>query len=129
MAPEQRADAHRGWRHMFVRDLELGAKIGVHTHERRDTQPVRINVDLSVAESGPIGDDLANVVCYEEIVEAIKAIIAAGHINLVETLAERIAEACLVEARVMAARVRVEKLDVIAEAASVGVEIERIKQP
>ena len=122
------ADAARRIRHVFVRDLELGAKIGVHTFERTTTQPVRINVDLAVDEAAyrPT-DELADVVCYEDIVDAIKAIIAQGHVNLVETLAERIADRCLIDPRIEAVRVRVEKLHVIAEAASVGVEIERLR--
>ena len=120
------ADAAPSFRRLFVRDLVLGAKIGVHTHERADSQCVRINVDLSVAEGErPPSDRLDEVVCYEDIVEGIKAIVAAGHINLVETLAERVAAMCLHDARVVNARIRVEKLDVIPEAASVGVEIER----
>ncbi|OYV35424.1 MAG: diguanylate cyclase, partial [Acidocella sp. 20-61-6] len=50
---------------------------------------------------------------------------AAGHVQLVETLAERLCEVCLADARVLIARVRVEKLDVFADAASAGVEVER----
>jgi len=65
------------------------------------------------------------VVCYAEIVAGVREIVAAGHINLVETLAERIAARCLSDGRVRSARVRIEKLDVFADAASVGVEIER----
>ena len=121
-----RADgAAIGVRHVFVRDLELGAKIGVHTFERVTTQPVRLSVDLFVEDEGSRSDQLNDVVCYEDIVEGIKSIIAAGHVNLVETLAENIADMCLGDARVLRCRVRVEKLQVIAEAASVGVEIER----
>ena len=118
------ANADEGVRHVFVRDLELGAKIGVHTFERISTQPVRINVDLFVRE-GPQSDQLDDVVCYEDVVDGIKEIIAAGHVNLVETLAENIAQMCLQDERVLKCRIRVEKLKVIAEAASVGVEIER----
>ncbi len=116
-----------GIRHVFVRDLELGAKIGVHTFERVTTQPVRLNVDLFVEDEGSRSDQLSDVVCYEDIVEGIKAIIAAGHVNLVETLAEMIADMCLNDDRVLRCRVRVEKLQVIAEAASVGVEIQRTR--
>ena len=56
---------------------------------------------------------------------AVRGIVAAGHVRLVETLAERIAEACLADRRVHLARVRVEKLDIFADATSAGVEIER----
>ena len=51
--------------------------------------------------------------------------VAAGHVQLVETLAERLAEACLADDRILIARVRVEKLDVFADATSAGVEVER----
>jgi len=120
------ADGHAGTRHVFVHDLVLPAHIGVHGHEHGRTQRVRINLDLSVQE-GPaaIGDELANVVCYEHIIDDIRAIVAAGHVRLVETLAERIADMCLADRRVSIARVRVEKLDVMPDADSVGVEIER----
>jgi dihydroneopterin aldolase len=55
----------------------------------------------------------------------IKAVVADGHINLVETLADRIAGVCLSDHRVLSAKVRIDKLDVFKEAFSVGVEIER----
>jgi dihydroneopterin aldolase len=59
------------------------------------------------------------------VADTVRAIVASGHVRLVETLAERIAEACLTDRRVHVARVRVEKLDIFADATSAGVEIER----
>jgi 7,8-dihydroneopterin aldolase/epimerase/oxygenase len=59
------------------------------------------------------------------VVEGIRRILGEGHINLVETLAERIAAQCLDDHRIVGAKVRVEKLDVMPEASAVGVEIER----
>ncbi len=121
------ASAAKSIRHVFVRDLLLEAQIGVYAHEYGRTQPVRVNVDLTVSESTH-GDQLANVVCYETVTNRIKAIVESGHTGLVETMAERIAAACLEDTRVLMARVRVEKLAAIAEAASVGVEIERAQE-
>lgn len=122
------ADARRSVRHVFVRDYQTPVEIGVYDHEKGDTQPVRINVDLSVQEGETHhGDDIGRVVCYNEVVTGIEAIIAAGHINLVETLAEQIAEMALNFDDVICSRVRVEKLAAIEKAASVGVEIERYK--
>ncbi len=126
MRPHRREGS---WR-IVVRDLELKALIGVHRHERNGRQRVRINLELDVAGPGTALDDkLANAVNYEQIVDEVRRIVAAGHLNLVETLAERIAAACLVERRVVRARVRVEKLDVFADAASVGIELERSNPP
>ena len=121
----QIADATKAIRHVFVRDLVLEGEIGVYAHEKDGfRQPMRFNIDLTVREVAH-GDALENVVCYEEIVNKVKALIAEGHVNLVETLAERIASRCLEDARVERARIREEKLAAIAETASVGVEIER----
>ena len=120
------ADAAAGVRHVFVRDLLLGAHIGVHRHERGRHQRVRINLDLAVLEGAALPDDrLEHVVCYEKIVDGVRAVVEAGHVNLVETLAEQIAGVCLSDPRVRVARVRVEKLDIFEDVASVGVEIER----
>lgn len=120
------ADAGRSILHVFIRDLEIDARIGVHAHEKNGAQKVRLNVDLSVVESAvPLDDSLSNTVCYEDIVNKIKAIVGKGHINLAETLAERIADACLIDDRVIAVCVRVEKINAVPEAAGVGVEIER----
>jgi dihydroneopterin aldolase len=124
--PLRIADARRRIRHVFVRDLELDANIGVYHRERGQSQPVRINVDLTVEEGdGPLEDRLSNVVDYGAVVDGIKDILAGGHLNLVETLAEKVAEFCLSDERVRVARVRIEKLKVVPEAKSVGVEIER----
>ena len=113
------------WR-IFVRDLELPSLIGVHRHERDGKQRVRINLDLAVEDAADgVDDRLAGVVSYEQLIDKLRALVAAGHVNLVETLAERIAELCLADKRVRAVTVRVEKLDVFSDAASVGVEIER----
>ncbi|WP_417450504.1 dihydroneopterin aldolase [Kordiimonas sp.] len=120
------ADATRSVRHVFVRDYETVAKIGVWDHEKDTRQKIRISVDLSVLEGGDHHDDqLAKVVCYNDVVIGIQKILAEGHINLVETLAERIAQMTLEDIRVVGTRVKVEKLEAIREAASVGVEIER----
>ena len=122
------ASGAAGVRHVFVKDLKLMALIGVYEIEKVKPQPIVVNIDLSVAEGeGPKDDDLSHVVSYEIVVKKVEAILARGHINLVETLAERIAEACLKDERVLAARVRVEKPEVIPNAASVGVEIERVR--
>ncbi len=110
---------------IMVRDLMLSAKIGLHQHERIAQQRIRVNLDLAIADLGVIDDDYDKVVCYGELVTGVRHVVGAGHVNLVETLAERIAAMCLADRRVLSARVRVEKLDVFPEASSVGVEIER----
>jgi dihydroneopterin aldolase len=123
--PLRIADAAKSIRHVFIRNLEVLAHIGVHGHERGHMQPVRINVDLAVEDAAVLEDRLDSVVDYEAITAKIRGLMAAGHINLAETVAERIAEACFEDGRVRTARVRVEKLHAVPGAESAGVEIER----
>lgn len=120
------ADESAGLRHVFVRDMIVPAHIGVYQHEHGRAQKVRVNIDLAVLEGAHAHvDQLEHVVSYEEIVQAVRRIVSNEHINLVETLAERIADACLVDYRVRRARIRVEKLEVFEETESVGVEVDR----
>ena len=58
----------------------------------------------------------------------IESIVSQGHVNLVETLADEIADMALIDQRVRSARVRAEKLDILENAVSVGVEVERCSQ-
>ncbi|MEZ5756666.1 MAG: dihydroneopterin aldolase [Emcibacteraceae bacterium] len=128
LSPIKYADASRSLRHVFVRDLILSSSIGIYDHEKEKEQKIRINIDLSVKEEqGPLNDDYANVVCYEKVVEGIKNIVHSGHVHLVETLAEKIADLNLIDPRILSVRVRVEKLEAIENTTSVGVEIERHK--
>jgi dihydroneopterin aldolase len=120
-------DRTAGIRHVFIRDMVMPASIGIYPHEHAAMQRVRLNIDLGVDDTedaiGP--DELSRVVDYEKVANAVRAIVASGHVRLAETLAERIATACLSDKRVRLARIRVEKLDIFADAASAGVEIER----
>lgn len=117
--------AAQGIRHVFLRDMVLMADIGWYPHEHGSTQRVRINVDLGVDEGGDRSDTLDRVVSYETVAASVRTIVGAGHIKLVETLAERIAAACLTDPRVRSARITVEKLDVFPDAAAAGVTILR----
>ena len=124
--PLRIADARNAVRHVFIRDYMVDCSIGIHSHEKEHEQRVRINLDLAVWEGEtPINDDIRNVICYDHLAKSIERIVGEGHVNLVETLAEKITAMCLEEDRVYSARVRVEKLDILSNAKSVGVEIER----
>lgn len=126
--PLRIADATRQLYHVFIRDLVLDCSVGIHEHEKQSPQRVRLNLDLAVHEpASAINDDYANVVCYEQITAEVRALINRGHVNLVETLAEDIAAICLGDVRVRSVRVCVEKLDIMPDTTSVGVEIERFQ--
>jgi 7,8-dihydroneopterin aldolase/epimerase/oxygenase len=109
---------------IFVRGLVLPVALGVYEEEQGITQKVSFTIEATVATHvAPKGDAIAEVPSYDDLVGAVREVIAVGHINLVETLAERIAEHCLRDKRIISVLVRVEKLE--RGPASVGVEIVR----
>jgi dihydroneopterin aldolase len=108
----------------YVRDVEIGA----FSTERGVTQRLRFNVVLEVAHHAAAqDDDVDQVVSYDTITEAIEAAMASERLNLLETLAERVAQGCLADPRAVRVFVRVEKLDRIP--GSLGVEIARSRRP
>lgn len=111
---------------VFVHDLVLPVRIGAYEHEHAAAQSVRFNVDAEIGRSGQPAQDMRDVLSYDIMTDGIRLIAAAGHVPLVETLAERIAAFVLAYPRVLAVTVKVEKLDV--GPGRVGVEISR-KRP
>ncbi len=111
-----------------VRDLVLALEIGAFQAERGVPQRVRFNV---VVEHTPLpaaqDDDVDKVLSYDMIVEAIEAVLAEERINLLETVAERIAARILLDPRAVRVFIRIEKLDRVPGA--LGIEIMRSRLP
>jgi dihydroneopterin aldolase len=118
-----------GSRHILVRDLVVLCEIGVFPQEHGKKQRVRISLTLDIAKGErPIEDKLAATVSYSDIIDRVRELADRGRINLVETLAERVAALCLADRRVRSAQVRVEKLDIYPDGTIVGVEIQRMSE-
>ena len=125
-APVSGDAPHREGLTVFVRGLRVEAGIGVHDHEQGRLQPLIIDVTLALAPA-PV-ERLADTINYETVAAAARAIVAEGHVGLVETFAERLAERCLADPRVTRARVRVEKPMALApRAEAAGVEITAVR--
>lgn len=106
---------------VFVRGLTVEAGIGVHDHELGRLQTLVIDVTLNLTPA-PI-ERLADTVNYETVANAARAIVAEGHVGLVETFAERLALACLEDARVQRCAVRIEKPGALEGASAPGCEV------
>jgi dihydroneopterin aldolase len=125
--PKRAPDVAEALDRVFIHDLVLDVEIGVYTNEKGVTQRVRFSVDVDlVPATAALNDDIGRAFDYDAIVKGIKAIVARGHINLVETLAEDVAARCLAHPRAARVRVKIEKLD--KEPGAVGVEIVRSKE-
>ena len=113
-------------RRVFVRDLELMARVGIFEVEKRYVQRIVVSVDLAVVDDyDGTSDRLEDVVDYGRIVAAIRIIVDGEHFHLIETLAERIASASLEDRRILSIRVTIEKPDILPGCRSVGIAIER----
>ena len=127
--PEERADATASADprdRILLRDHLVEADIGAFQLERGHKQRLLFNVVVELRpQAGPIDDDVDRILSYDRLTEAIADELAAERVNLLETLAERIAERILIEPRAMRAFLRIEKLD--RGPGALGVEIVRAR--
>ena len=108
---------------IYIRDFVLPVEIGAYSFEHGHTQKVRFDVTADVLRLTTNPEDMRHVVSYDIIMDGIRTIVARGHVQLSEALAEQIAAHVLEDPRVMRVTVRVEKLEL--GPGGVGVEIER----
>ncbi|MBM9594677.1 dihydroneopterin aldolase [Roseitranquillus sediminis] len=108
---------------IFLADHVVEAEIGAFEPERGRLQRLRFGVWVDLRSQDPAGDDVDRIVSYDTLTDAIAQELGAERLNLLETLAERIAARVLREPRAAQCRVRIEKLD--RGPGALGVEIER----
>ncbi|SEO02030.1 dihydroneopterin aldolase [Salinihabitans flavidus] len=107
-----------------LRDHIAEVEIGAFQAERGTTQRICFNIVVEVRPiTDPVEDDVDRILSYDKVTEAIAHELSAERINLLETLAERIAERILHEPQAMRVFVRIEKLD--RGPGALGVEIVR----
>lgn len=125
--PEERATATAGTDprdRISLRDHVVEVDIGAFQQERGHQQRVKFNVVVEVRPNPtPLRDDVDRILSYDRITEAIASELAAERLNLLETLAERVAKRILAEPQSMRVFIRIEKLDIGPYA--LGVEIVR----
>jgi dihydroneopterin aldolase len=117
------ADPALGTDKIFVRDFVVPVQIGAYSFEHGHTQKVRFDVVADVLRVTHAPEDMRHVFSYDIIMDGIRTIVARGHVQLSEALAEQVAALVLDDPRVMQVKVRVEKLEL--GPGGVGVEIER----
>ena len=127
--PAERAEATAtgdAYDRISLRDHIVVVEIGAFQAERGVTQRICFNVVVEVQPlSGPIDDDVDRILSYDRVTEAIAHELADERLNLLETLAERVAERILLEPQAMRVFVRIEKLD--RGPGALGVEIVRAR--
>jgi dihydroneopterin aldolase len=96
--------------HITLRGLTVRGNHGVFDFERRDGQDFVVDVELEVdTKPAASSDDVADTVDYGVLANALAGVIGGEPVNLIETLAARLADVCLADARIAAATVTVHK--------------------
>jgi len=111
---------------IYIRDLALRCIIGIYPEERRDRQDVIINVTMSGDFSAAgLSDDIDDAVNYKTITKQMIALVEESSFNLIETLADKLADICLEHPKVEEATVSVDKPGALRFARSVAFETTR----
>ena len=119
----------KGTYQVQINELVLMVSIGIHEHEKVKKQRVSISLSIQALDNlDKVDENINNVVSYEQIIKKLKKIVSKGHIELLETLGEKIMDMCFEESRIMSVWMKLEKLDVFSETKSVGIELVRSKQ-
>ena len=115
-------------RKILIKDLVLKIYVGIHNFEMKKKQRVKFNIEISTDPNlKPNNKDLSSILNYEEIINEIKTLVEKFHHKLLEDLAENIFEILFKKVIVKKAIIRLEKLDIIKNTDSVGIEIEKSK--
>lgn len=110
---------------VFLRALTLDAHIGYYAFEKGAAQPLVLDIELSL-DTRRFGDDRISRTVDYDILARHAHELAASHVDLLETFAERLADRCLTLDHVLAVRVRIEKPRAVPNAMA-GVEIVRLR--
>ena len=115
-------------RKILVRDLILKISVGIHDFEKKKKQRVKFNLDINTDPSlVPDDNNLNTIINYEDVIKNIEKITNKKHYPLLETLAEKIFLKLFENRKVNKVKLRIEKLDILKNTSSVGIEIEKSK--
>ena len=115
-------------RKVIIKNLVLNIFIGIHNFEKKKKQRVRFNIEVITNPNiKPNNNDLTTILNYEDLINKIKLLVKKQHHELIEDLAENIFEIIFQNRLVKKTIIKIEKLDIIKNSESVGVEFSKSK--
>ena len=116
-------DRFRYKRKVIIKNLILNIFIGIHNFEKKKKQKVRFNIEINTDPNLiPNNKDFSTILNYEEVIDKIKAQVKKKHHELLEDLAENIFKIIFQNKIVRKVNLKIEKLDIIKNSESVGIE-------
>ena len=110
---------------VIVKDLILLISVGIHQFEKQKKQKVKFN--LVITTDPNLKSDIKSIVNYENVINDIKKITEKKHFELLENLSENIFDVIFKNKRIKKVKLQIEKLDIIKETKSVGIEVVKTK--
>ena len=115
-------------RKVIIKNLILNIFIGIHNFEKKKKQRVRFNIEVITNPNiKPNNKDLSTILNYEDLINKIKLLVKKQHHDLIEDLAENIFKIIFQNKLVKKTNIKIEKLDIIKNSESVGVEFSKSK--
>jgi dihydroneopterin aldolase len=115
-------------RKVIIKNLVLKIFIGIHNFEKKKKQRVRFNIEVITNPNiKPNNNDLTTILNYEDLINKIKLLVKKQHHELIEDLAENIFEIIFQNRLVKKSNIKIEKLDIIKNSESVGIEFSKSK--
>ena len=113
-------------RKVNIKNLILNVSVGLHDFEKKEKQRVRFNIDISTDSNiKPDNTNLSSIVNYEDTINKITDITKTKHHELLEDLAENIFDIIFKSKIVKKVKLKLEKLDIIKDTESVGIEVSK----
>ena len=109
---------------ILIKELTLDLKLGYYDFEKEKSQKVKFNLEIDYEDKKPTSDkDIKSIVNYGQVVKLIKKLTKNKHYNFLETLAKDVLEELFKDKRIGKIMLQIEKLEIIKECASVGIQI------
>ena len=111
---------------ILIKDLTLDLQLGYYDFEKEKKQKVKFNLEVSYQDKNPTNDkDIKSIVNYSKIVKLIEKLVKNKHYNFLETLAEDVFDELFVDKRIDKIILQIEKLEILKQCASVGIQISK----
>jgi dihydroneopterin aldolase len=109
---------------ILIKELILDLKLGYYDFEKEKTQKVKFSLEIDYEDKKPTNDkDIKSIVNYGQVVKLITKLAKNKHYNFLETLAEDVFDVLFKDKRIGKIMLQIEKLEIIKECASVGIQI------
>ena len=110
---------------IIVKDLILLLSVGIHQFEKLEKQRVKFNIEITTDPN--LKPDIKSIINYETIINDIKRLTKKTHFELLESLSESIFDEIFKNKKIKKIKLKIEKLDIIKETTSVGIDVIKTK--